>query len=309
MQSACVRIPFPLVLFLCLAVIVGVWCFGTWNADFVSPPPESKLTEIRLKIESSLPSTKLPKVVVPIPKEPVKPTPPAEPPKPVIELGDLGHLPVLQEYGDAAVHGAPYLIELARQLEMKGELQRSLLAWERVIDLGKADDAQIRTAVASIKRLRPAIPDWKPKTGPICITLHAETTKKNAKTLKLILEETARDIEHASAGILRVTAEVTVGHDQRDAKQPPSVAVRITGSNKKPRSTEVMTVAMQSADTLRQDIQKVVFNLVRSYLGHGPSQTPPSEMTNGESALDALTYRITRLFWADLGTLLNHPPA
>jgi len=307
MQSACMRIPIPLVLFLCLAVIVGVWWCGTWNMDFLKPPPEYRLAEIRIKAESSLPPSNHPKDDISIPKEPEKPAPPPEQPKPVIELGDLGHPPVLQEYDSAAARGASYLIELAGLLQVKGELQRALLAWERVIDLGKPNEAQIQTAVAAIRRLRPAVPDWEPKAGRINITLHAGIAKKHAKTLKPILEQTASDIEHASAGILRVTAVVTVGHDQRDSRAP-IIGVWITGSNKSNRSTEVITFSMQSAETLHEDLLKTVFHLARGYLGHDPSQTAPSDMTNGESSLEALTCRITRLFWADLGTLLNHPP-
>jgi len=267
------------------------------------------LAETLSKVESSLPHTNHLENAVPVPKKPVKPAPPPEPPKPVIDLGDLGHPPVLQEYCTSAARGAPYLMELATLLETKGESQRALLAWERVLDFGKPDEAQIRTAVSAIKRLRTTAPDWKTKADPISITLHAGTTKKNLKTLKPVLEVTARDMENASAGILRVTAEVTPEHDQRDISPHPTLTVWITGSSKKPRSTEVTTLAMQSADSLHQDIQKVVFQLVRGYLGHYPPQTPPSDKTNGESPLDALTYRITRLFWADLGTLLNHPPA
>ncbi len=304
------RIPIPLVLLLCLVVMAGVWWCGSRHADFVTPPSASKLAEVRLKVESSLPPADHPVDAVSPPLESVKPTPPPpEPPKPAIELGDLSRSPMLQDFHDAATRGAPYLIELAGLLEAKGETQRALLAWERVIDLGNPNETQTQSAITAIKRLRPGVPDWKPKTAPLNITLHAGTAKKNAKSLKPMLEETARDIEHASAGILKVTVVLAAGRDHRDVSPHPTVAIWFTGSNKTPRSTAVFSFAMQSPDTLRADLQNAVFQIVRGYLGRGPSQTPPSEMAEGEAPLDALTYRITRLFWADLGTLLNHPPA
>ena len=89
-----------------------------------------------------------------------------------------------KHYGERSPQGAAHLIELATALEEASEPRRALLAWERVMDLTKPDETQAATAISSIKRLRPTLPDWNPKPETaIAITLHASTGKKLAKSL------------------------------------------------------------------------------------------------------------------------------
>ncbi len=307
------RIPIPLVILLCASVIGGVWWNGTHQMDFLTPPSEAKLAEIRSKVESSLPPADHPNDAISVPAvipEPTPPPPPPEEPKPEIELGDLASPPTLQEYTDRAPKGAAHLVELAALLETKGQFQRALLAWERVLDIGKPDSTQTAAAISAIKRLRPTLPDWN--TDPartITITLQAGTGKKTAKTLKPILEETARELERASAGILKVSAVVTAGRDSKKAASGPApVALWLAGPGKKSRSTEVLSFTVGPPDTLREEVRKTVFQVLRGYLGHKSGQSPPPAAPDGSPVLDALNSHITRLYWHELGTMLGHPP-
>jgi len=307
-----VRIPIPVVLLLCLAVIGGVWWYGTRKLDFMTPPSEQKLALVRAKVEATLPradhkSEEIPK---PEPPPPPPPPPPVEEPKPVIELGDLTVPPVLQQYSESAPKGAAHLTELAQALEKANAPQRALLAWERVIDSGKPDAQQTLAAISAIKRLRPTVPDWNTDAKKtIAITLQAGTGKKSAKALTPILKEIAKELEHASAGILKVTPVVTAGRDsKKPASAPAPVALWLTGSVKKPRSTEVMSFTMGKTEALREDVRKTVFQILQGFLGHKAGQLPPPAMADGEPALDALNSHITRLYWQELGTTLNLPP-
>lgn len=306
------RVPIPLVVFLSLAVVVGVWWYGSRNADFLTPPSAAKLAEIRASVESSLPPADHPAETVPAPPEITEPAPPppAEEVKPSIDLGDLNAPPSLQEYSDHAPKGAAHLIELAVLLEAEGEFQRALLAWERVLDAGKPEEGQAAAAITAIKRLRPTLPDWNTEPAKaIAITLHAGAGKKTARIITPVLEETARDLEHASAGILKITAKVTAGRDQKRAADPAPVALWLTGPNKESRSTEVLSFTVASPETLREQIHKTVFSILRGYLGHATTaQTPPPALGDGTPALDALNSHITRRHWQELGTALNHPP-
>lgn len=262
--------------------------------------------EIRQKVESSFPQADQVDATVAIPE--VEPPPPPLPPKPVIELGDLTIPPTLKSYGEVSPKGAEHLIKLARALEDKGEFQRALLSWERVMDLTKADGNQLAAAVSSVKRLRPTLPDWnmKPETA-IQIELHAGTGSKLATKLTPVLEEMAGDLQKASSGILKVKAIVTAGKSSRSSKSPTPVALWLTGPGKKATSTEVLSFTADSPEKLKEEVAKTVFSLVRTYLGKSTAFTPPIAIGDEDKAPEALNDRITRLCWSEFGTFLNLP--
>lgn len=303
-----VRIPIPLVLLLCLAVVAGAWLYGTRDKDFLTPPSDAKLATVRARVKMSQPRADRPEAPVAIPnetKETAPPTP-AEEPKPAIELGDLNSPPKLQEYSELEIKGASHLIDLAALLETEGEFQRALLAWERVIDTAKPDASQANTAVSAIKRLRPTLPDWNkeaPKAAKI--TIHAGTGKKNAKTVTSALEQTAKDIEHASSGLLKVTTSMTPGKDAKTANGPAPVAIWLSGNDKESVTTDVISFTSASPETLPRDLRQNLFVSVRGYLTRNTSHTPPPALANGADPLDGLTTHVTRLHWQALGTLLN----
>ena len=289
----------------------GVWWYTTRKSDFVSPPSAAKLAETRSRVESSLPQANHPDNAVAAPAPTPDPAPPAavEDPKPPIVLGDLSVPPGLREYADFAPKGAAHLMDLAALLEAEGEAQRALLAWERVLDTCKADESQLTAATVAIKRLRPTVPPWNAdRSKTIAITLHAGTGKKNAKSLTPVVEQIARELEQASAGILKVTATVTVGHGKLSVTAPAPVALWLAGPGKGAVSTPVRSFTVDSAKSWHDDLLKTVFLLVSDFLAHESSQTPPVALTAGDKPLDALSCQITRLKWQELGTALNRPP-
>ncbi len=286
-----------------------MWWNGTRNKDFMTPPSPAKLQEVRTRVESSFPQTEKVDDAISEPPKPVAPPKPVvvEPPKPEIDLGDLTAQPALTQYGERTPQGPAHLMELAEALEKKGQFQRALLAWERVLDLTKPDENQAKAAVAAIRRLRPTLPDWN--TDPaktISIVLHAGTGKKMAKTLTPVLDQAAREIEKASSGMLKVTTEVTAG--KSNASGPSPVALWIAGPGKKAVSTEVMSFTVGSSEVLHPEVMKTVFQLIRSFLGQTTSYTPPAALADQENPQDALTFRITRLCWNEFATSLNIAP-
>lgn len=307
-QVARVRVPIPVVVLLVLAVVGGTWWYNTRHIDFMTPPSQARLELVRTQAEHSFPHVKEAdepeKPAPPPPPEP--PPPPPEPPKPEINLGDLTTPPTLLDYGLRAPEGAPHLIELATKLEEKGEFQRALLAWERVLDLSKPDEAQVSTALSAIRRLRPTLPDWntKPETA-ITITLHAGTGRKFSKPIAPVLKEVAKDLERASSGILKVKTSVTAG--KTSAKGATPVAVWLAGPDKKSASTEVLSFTVEKPEALREEVLKTVYQLIRGHMARTTAYTPPSSPAAGETVQDALTIRVTRLCWSELATALNLP--
>jgi hypothetical protein len=308
-QVPAVRVPIPAVIVLIIAVMGGVWWHGTKDKDFLTPPSAEKLQEVRARVESSFPQTGRVEAVTP---EPAKPTDSPEPvvesaPEPTIDLGDLSLPPTLTLYGDRSPQGAAALIALAAALEEKGQFQRALLAWERVLDLSKPSETETNTAISSIKRLRPTLPDWN--TDPakkIPVVLHAGTGKKMAGTLTPVLEQVAREVEKASAGLVKVTTSVTAG--KSNAKGASPVALWLSGPAKSTVSTEVLSFTVDSPDALHREVLTTIFQLVRGFLSQTTSYTPPAALAEKENPEDALNHRITRLCWNEFAASLNLPP-
>ncbi len=304
------RVPIPVVLLLIIAVVGGVWWNGTRGKDFLTPPSAKELRDVRTRVESSFPQAAEFDDAISEPVARAEPEPPTavEPPKPEIDLGDPEASPELTEYADRSPEGAAHLIALAMALEERGHFQRALLAWERVIDLTKPDADQTTTAVSAIKRLRPTLPDWN--TDPskaIAIALHGGTGRTMAKSLTPVLEQAARDLEKASAGILKVTTKVTAAKSNLSAKGPTPVALWLTGPAKTARSTEVLSVTVESPQVLHQEVLTTVFQLVRNHLNQSTSYTTPAALAEQENPLEALSYRFTRLGWSEFATHLNLP--
>jgi hypothetical protein len=134
-------VPIFIVLLLAITVVSATWWVGTRDYDFVTPPGAEKLAFARLqasKIGSVSGPNDLPAPFASKDGQPPKPPEPEPPKEPEIKLGSLETAPGLEAYAVDSQQGADHLIKLATALEAKGSFQRALLAWERVIDLGKA---------------------------------------------------------------------------------------------------------------------------------------------------------------------------
>lgn len=291
---------------LCLAVIGGTWWYQTRKLDFLSPPSGERLAEVRARVKTSLPPESVPAAEIASPPPLNEPPPPPEDPKPVIELGDLQNPPALNEYADLRDKGASHLIELAVLLETEGEIQRTLLAWERVLDCGNPDETQTNAAIAAIKRLRLKLPDWNndPKKQ-VEIVLQAGTARKAVKSLTPVLQETARELERASAGLLKVSTKITPGKDPKSSKTPVPIAIWLSGPAKDSRSTEVMSFTAGKAESLPDEVRRTSLQVVRGFLGRGAGGATPPPPAEGEILGEVLNSHVTRHQWLILGHLLN----
>lgn len=295
---------------LCLLVIAGAWWQGTRQLNFMTPPPEEKLEQVKKKVLESFPAPKEP-AAAPAPPPPLQES--QEPPvqvKPEIDLGQLGHPPALNEYMDRSELGAAHFVELAGQLEEKGEFQRALLAWERTLDVGKPDAAQAASAVSAIKRLRPTLPDWNTDAGKTqTVLLQAGTGRSTAKVLGPILEATAAELTKASSGLLKVSTKLTPGKELKNTKELTPIAIWLSGPEKDNRATEVMSFKTATKETLPDDLRRTVFQVLRGYLTRGGTQPPPPALADGEAPADGFNSHITRQQWLMMGTILNLPVA
>lgn len=302
------RVPILIVIPLCLLVIAGTWWQGTRKLDFMTPPPEAKLETVRREVLESFPAPKEPPAAPAPPPVSQEPQDPPIPSKPEIDLGQLGHPPALNEYMDRSELGAAHFVELASQLEEKGEHQRALLAWERALDVGKPDASMAGVAISAIQRLRPKLPDWNTDAAKTqTIILQAGCGRTTAKALGPVLQATAAELTKASSGLLKVTTKIIPAKDPKNTKTLTPVAVWLTGPEKDSRSTEVMSFTPTTKEQLPDELRKAVFQVLRTYLTRGGTQPPPPVLAENSSPVDGFNSYITRQQWLMLGTVLNLP--
>lgn len=296
----------PVVILSALAVSAGVWWYGSRSMDFLTPPDEETLAAIRQRVEASLPQPDRPQDAISVPDDPLAEEVQEEAVKPVIDLGDLRSVPGLRAYKELAPKGAEYLADLASILETEGEFQRALLVWERVLDQGGASPEKAERAAFALKRLRPTLPDWNvDPEAAIPVVIHVETAASQANALEEALGEVARTIERASSGILVVAIEVAANPQSAAAESPAPVAMRLAGVGDAAASTEVLSFRVRSPEQLAEQAGGRVFQLLCNYLERAPGLEPPAPLAEGESAAEAMEFRVTRLSWQDFGAALN----
>lgn len=303
------RVPFLIAIPTCLIMVSLIWWLGTHKMDFLAQPSEAKLQQIRSDALASLPVSTMQDDAISVRVPPPQPdTTVSELPTEVgpVEIGDVSSPPVLDTYSDRAPEGSEKLLALAEALEKQGTFQRALLAYERVLDLSQSNPEQIQTAVNSIQRLKPTLPLWNSDSASaIPITLHIGTGVKFSKILPDILDKVSSELATASSGLVTPTYQLNIGRSIQDTDAPTPVALWITGGAKGTPSTDVLSFTTDDPETLRHDILKTAFNLIRSYLAKSASHNPPPEIT--AEPLLALENHLTRLLWSEFAGLLNPP--
>jgi hypothetical protein len=302
-----VRVPWPIVVLLCVVIPGGIWWYGARGKDFVTPPTEQRLAERRQELGE------MPPPVAPQPIEkPAAPEVPPPPPEPPIEAGDVATAPALNAYAaEAKTKGADHLLKLAAKLEEHGATARALLACERVLDLAKGDPVQSAAALKAIKRLRPNVPPWNvDPEGTQPLVLHLGASPAMAAKLKPALESVPRMIERASSGIVAVTTELAVGKKPAGGAEATPVALWLTGGAAGTPSTEVASFTVVSPEALEKEMLSAVFELVRARVSRSAAFGAPLAIGVDESPADALATHLTRLVWQEFAKGMNTvPPA
>ncbi|MEY3394570.1 MAG: hypothetical protein RL346_806 [Verrucomicrobiota bacterium] len=304
------RIPLFICIPLSILTLLLTWWVCTRKVDFLTPPSEADLATIRQQALASLPVAENKSNPSANPStSPTKGPSAPEPAEPVgsIEVGDLSPPKHLDTYSDWAPDGASKLLRLGAELERQGAFQRALLAYERVIDLSQANQEQIQSALESISRIRPTLTLWNndPKLRH-SIVIHIGTGQKFADLLPAILEEIDKELRIASSGQIQFNHKLNIGKSIQTTKAPTPVAIWMTGGDEKTVTTDVLSFTTNNGDTLRNDILKTVFNLIRGQLAKSTSYNPAPEIT--DHPLLALYSNITRLLWSEFGKNMN-PPA
>lgn len=301
------RVPILIVIPLCLLVILGAWWAGSRKKDFMTPPSAARLEQVKQEAIASLPEPdKGENAISPVATGSENSA--QSPGKPALDLGDLSKPPRLDEYAGATERGSEYLINVALKLEAEGRFQRALTAWERVIDHSRPNESQRETAVSSITRLRPTLPDWN--TDPAKadrIVLHAGTGKRSAELLQQPLEALCKELGSDSSGLVIVTPEIAAGRSELSKSGASPVAIWFSGNNKNAPSTDVLSFTFEKADELPSQLEASVFGLLRTYLARNTTLTPIPDLPADKIDETSLKVQVTRYAWKNFAALLNQP--
>lgn len=221
------------------------------------------------------------------------------------ELGDLASSPGLETYRDFARQNEPErLFELSATLRARGEFQRALLAFERIIDTCLAEPKALAEASSGITALTPNLPRWNvDPTQEVSLNLHLGTARKASEPLKKAVLEVALLIRESSGDQLDIIPTINSG-DQPDAPETSPIALWLATPGDDPTSSAVITLRLppEIADP-SSEIALAVYKAIRSHLTQQGYPAPPESDTPGK---ELLSRQITRLMWRDFAQSLLH---
>lgn len=306
------RIPFYIVIPSTILTILIVWWLSTRNIDFLTPPSAKRLKEIQQRTLASLPISRSEHgpeaIITPNPanfehaeNDPAVVFPGA------VDIGELSNPKTLDTYSERAPDGAGKLLKLASELEKLDAKERAVLACERVVDLSQATPQQIHLALNRIRGIRPSLPTWNTQDDNTHeIVIHIGTGPKFAEVLPEMMENITQELGHSSSGLIKFSFELNIGQSIRNTDAPTPVALWLTGTGKKNQSTDVLSFTTNHPETLANELQKTLFNLIRGHLAKSTSYNPVPEIEDDPKI--ALSSNITRLLWHEFGKSLNPAP-
>jgi hypothetical protein len=227
------------------------------------------------------------------------------PTKPDLEFGDLESAPGLAEYSEHASRGAGYLIRLATELELQGQWERSLLAWERVIDACHPSPAERKAAGEAIARIRPTLTHWNiDPAGDIPIMMQLGTSRSSSPNLKEAAKEVAEFLRRNSDHTLLVEPRITTSRD-RNAPANAPIAIYFSGAGKNARNLRSLAPKGDETETYVRLLLTNAYQLVRQGVGNAGGILPPQTTIDRADPKPCFQRQITRLHWKVFADNLN----
>ncbi|MEO1831724.1 MAG: hypothetical protein ABGZ08_04255 [Akkermansiaceae bacterium] len=240
------------------------------------------------------------------PKNPDEITPPKVKEITEFELGDLVASPGLDAYQTFARRESPdRLFELSSALRARGEFQRALLAFERVIDTSEADPNSRAEAAQGIAALTKNLPNWNiDPSNEIILNLHLGMAHKPSDHLRDVLREVATRIRGASGDQLNIIPTID-SSDNSDSPTNNPIALWLSASGDNTTSSAVITIRLAKKNEEHlEEISLAVFKTIRSHLTQFGYPPASENLKKGE---DYLSRQITRLMWRDFAQSLHSP--
>jgi len=296
-----VRVPIPIVVALCLAVVSGVWWLGSRDYDFLSPPAEERLAAVRAGAQAEpdrdadgADETTPPPEIPPGPS-PVK-----------VRIPGESETPRLADHVALAGNHPERLPVLASSHESAGNPQRAWLAHERIIDSTPATEDQLADSIQAVLRLRAMLPPWiaDPEIAHGVI-LHVGTAEAQADHIAPFLDEVAGEMTKSASGIVTVLPRIHRGRDIPIDSASPPVAVWLTGPDDDSPGTAVLSFTLGADDDPLAVISQSVLRLLRAHTSATTTLKIPAPPPDADFSIQMVFAHVTRLVWHELGIRFN----
>jgi hypothetical protein len=215
------------------------------------------------------------------------------------DFGDPTVSPALDCYRHLAARGAMVMSDLATQLEVRGETQRALLAWERVIDATDADSAQQDGARKAIQRLRNETPLWNvdPTTSTTAL-LHVSCDRERGKALESTLKEILALMNRSSSGLIDLKLKLRTSPKAASGAPPQPVALWFSDTTKDDVISKTVSIPLTqaSAEEQKRQLLTAIYKLLRESL-KGRQDIRPLVDPQGHDPAVLLESAVTRRTW------------
>lgn len=295
------RVPYPLVVVLCLGLVGGLWWLRTRKMDFMSSRGTSKplATFIAPAGDESRPQLLPDPVSRPATSGDEANRNGREDPD-TLGLGDMETAPGLGEYSELGSQGAEHLMTVAKELEERGNFQRALLAWERVLDSCEPTAEQRTAAGDSIQRIRPTLPRWNiDPTGEFPLLLQLGTTRTRDEALAPETAAVAEFLHRDSSDLVAITPRITTSQVDGAPEQAP-IALYFSGTDEgenNQSSLVSINPPLGDREALRQSMLAALYELIRNHVAGLDTLTPPGEAGHPEDPELDFERQFTRLHW------------
>ncbi|MFC5051611.1 hypothetical protein ACFPK9_13480 [Rubritalea spongiae] len=307
------RIPLYICIPLALALFGGVLWYGAHDMDFTIEPSDTEIAQALHQWQAKHPPLP-PREFTPantIPKQ-APPAANSHPETPTIPHGDLSSVPSLDNYTDISGFSSDSFQQLAIELEAKGKLQHSLLAWERSID--HCNNEHPNKAHKAISQLRSALPIWNPDSEqafPLAIHIHApEAQAASIETLRDALSQTLLE---SSSYIITPQIQLTSVTPRAGFPEPP-IRIWLSSTDPEPKLTPQLTFRFKPEEDFFSLEEQLYLAIYRSISGHFlqiEGIKPPTTIATHDTAKFALETYLTRRHWQLLSDSLfteTEPP-
>lgn len=286
----------PISILLSLLTIVGLWLWRTKDMDFMTP-----------KIPSPVTITQPTKPVQAPPTPKAQDTPEEEPiliktnPLEIKINSEADVAPSLNAYQDFAQQNPSHLLlELATLLDKKGQNQRALLAYERLVDSSSPTPEELTLATTAILRLQPITPAWNldPELANK-LTVNVSTAILKLPKIRTTLQHTAETILKDSGQLVTLTSNLTGPKDSAESSKTLVIALSSPGGHSRTPNFSITPTGSTSAD-INQSLLTGLYRVIQEQLSQTTSlriPDAPENVTNHELLYQT---QITRLAWKEL---------
>ena len=221
---------------------------------------------------------------------------------PEIDPGDFQTAPGLDEYQDSAELGAAPMLKLAQKLQNAGQVQRAVLAFERILDSTPSGGSATIEAEEALVNLKATLPRWNSdSSAAVALEIHFDTARKP---------------ESLDGAIATLSELIAVGSGnqclpsfQIHLSDPPAlplpalpVAMWLTvpGEDPEKPSLAVVTLAPKSDEDLDARLTHGLYRLLARRVTSVGQLSPLPPLMEGEDPENALVNKVTRLAWKQI---------